>query len=628
METGVAAAVLCIAGAGVASQWLAWRFRLPAIVLLFGFGLVAGPGLQLIHPSAVAGSALKPLVSLAVAIVVFEGGLSLNFRDLKAAGEGILRLTAIALPINWILAALASHWIAGLAWGVAILFGAITVVTGPTVVLPLLRHVRLQRRAASFLRWEAIVNDPIGAILAALTLDALVGAGASGARAFPLGLELVSGLAVSGALGGGAAALVWWSFTRDRVPEFLKTPMLLTLALTVASLSNLVMPEAGLMAATVFGVAIANLDIPGVSELRRFKESLVVLVVSALFIVLTADIDRAVLGQLGLGVLLLTAAMVVVVRPIAILIATIGSGLSWQERLLSGWIAPRGIVAAAMAGVAGLRLQNAGYPGTELVMPAVFALIAATMLLHGFSLEPLARRLGLHLGEGDGVLIVGASSWATDLASALHQAGVNVTLADTYPGALREARRRKLAVLQVELLSRHGEEAIQERPIDYLIAATQDDIYNGLVCARLAPELGRERVFQVAPTRGAPDPHTGLTRDLRGKVFADEGLDFPTLERMQRAGAVIAIETIQNEQAATDPLGSGGGALAVVRRNGDLHIISPENAAALSGEPGDRLLTIRVPGSLHSVGENDSDRSSPGRPGEAVNVPGWLWCAE
>ena len=335
------------------------------------------------------------------------------------------------------------------------------------------------------------------------------------------------------------------------------------------------------------------------------RKSLVVLVVSALFIVLTADIDRAVLGQLGLGVLLLTAAMVVVVRPIAILIATIGSGLSWQERLLSGWIAPRGIVAAAMAGVAGLRLQNAGYPGTELVMPAVFALIAATMLLHGFSLEPLARRLGLHLGEGDGVLIVGASSWATDLASALHQAGVNVTLADTYPGALREARRRKLAVLQVELLSRHGEEAIQERPIDYLIAATQDDIYNGLVCARLAPELGRERVFQVAPTRGAPDPHTGLTRDLRGKVFADEGLDFPTLEQMQRAGAVIAIETIQNEQAATDPLGSGGGALAVVRRNGDLHIISPENAAPLSGEPGDRLLTIRVPGSFDSVGENE-----------------------
>ena len=185
METGVAIAILCIAGAGVASQWLAWRFRLPAIVLLFGVGLVAGPGLQLIHPSAVAGPALKPLVGLAVAIVVFEGGLSLNFRDLKAAGEGVLRLTAIALPINWILAALASHWIAGLGWGVAILFGSITVVTGPTVVLPLLRHVRLRRRAAAFLRWEAIVNDPIGAILAALTFDGLIGAGASRPRNHP-----------------------------------------------------------------------------------------------------------------------------------------------------------------------------------------------------------------------------------------------------------------------------------------------------------------------------------------------------------------------------------------------------------------------------------------------------------
>ena len=227
-------------------------------------------------------------------------------------------------------------------------------------------------------------------------------------------------------------------------------------------------------------------------------------------------------------------------------------------------------------------------------MPAVFALIAATVLLHGFSLEPLARRLGLHLGEGAGVLIVGASPWATDLAAALHEAGVNVTLADTYPGALRQARRRKLPVLQVELLSRDGEEAIQERPIDYLIAATQDDIYNGLVCARLAPELGRERVFQVAPNRGATDPHTGLTRDLRGKVFADEELDFPSLERMQRAGAVIAVGDVLGDDAGRDPPARRRCSRHRQTERGP-HIMSPENAAALLGRAGRSAADDRRP---------------------------------
>lgn len=177
MEQQVAIAVICIAVGGIGGQWLGWRFRIPAIVLLFTVGLIVGPGLQLLHPSAAMGSALRPLVGLAVAIVVFEGGLSLNFRDLRAAGEGVLRLTVVALPINWALATLASHWIAGFSWGAALLFGAITTVTGPTVVIPLLRHARLQRRTASFLRWEAIVNDPVGAILAALILG-----GAGGGR--------------------------------------------------------------------------------------------------------------------------------------------------------------------------------------------------------------------------------------------------------------------------------------------------------------------------------------------------------------------------------------------------------------------------------------------------------------
>ncbi len=588
MEEHVAVAVLCIAAGGIASQWLAWRFRVPAIVLLFAMGLAAGPAFQLIRPSAALGPALRPLVSLAVAIVVFEGGLSLNFRDLSAAGEGVLRLTAVALPINGVLGTLASHWIADFGWGAASLFGAITVVTGPTVVLPLLRHARLQRRTASFLRWEAIVNDPIGAILAALTLELLVG---NHSRVGVAG-ELVGGLAVSIVLGVGAGVLVKWSFGRDLVPEFLKTPMLLALVLTVASLSNLVMAEAGLMAATIFGVAVANLGITGFSELRRFKESLVVLLVSTLFVTLTADLDRSVLSSVGWRVAALTAAMMLLVRPAAILLATPGTAMSWEEKLLTGWVAPRGIVAAAMAGVAGLRLQEAGYAGADLVMPAVFALIAATMLLHGFSLAPLARRLRLDMGEGHGVLIVGASRWATDFAWALHELGVNVTLSDTFPGALRRARLRGLPVLQAEVLSHHGEEQIQERPIDFAIAATPDEIYNGLVCAHFAPELGRERVFQLSPSE--TDAHTGLARDVRGKVLGETNLDFEALEAAYRAGAQFETRAVANEPETLAPA-AGRHALAVVRVNGAVSFVSPEAAAPLTGQPGDRVVSLVAP---------------------------------
>lgn len=588
MEERVAVAVLCIAAGGIASQWLAWRFRLPAIVLLFATGLAVGPGLHIIRPSSM-GEALRPLIGLAVAIVVFEGGLSLNFRDLRAAGEGVLRLTAVALPINWVLAALAAYAVAGFGWGAAVLFGAITVVTGPTVVLPLLRHARLQRRAASFLRWEAIVNDPIGAILAALTLEVLVGHHSGAALAG----VLTGGIVLSVGLGIGAALLVKWSFGRDLVPEFLKTPMLLALTLTVATLSNLVVHEAGLMAATVFGVALANMGIPGIAELRRFKESLVVLIVSALFVTLTADLDRAVLLRVGWPVLGLTIAMLLLVRPAAILLATMFSGLTWQERLLTGWIAPRGIVAAAVAGVAGLRLQEAGYASADLVMPAVFALIAATMLLHGFSLGPLARRLGLSMGDGQGVLIVGASRWATDLGLALRAEGVNVTLSDTFPGALRRARMRGLPVLQTEILSHHGEEMIQERPVDFAIAATPDEVYNGLVCARLAPELGRERVFQLAPSE--TDPHTGIARDIRGKVFGDAALSFEALEAAYRGGARFETREVGGEEP--DRLEQGGRArpIAVIRRGGVVAFRSPEAVVPLVAQPGERVLSLMLP---------------------------------
>ncbi|WP_244537403.1 cation:proton antiporter [Methylobacterium pseudosasicola] len=586
----MATAVLAIVGGGMAAQVLAARLRIPAIVLLLALGFLVGPVLGLLHPSRDFGPNLRPLIGLAVAIVVFEGGLALDFRELRASGEGVLRLTAFALPINFVLGTLAAHLIGGMMWGAASVFGAILVVTGPTVILPLLRHARLARRSAAFLKWEAIVNDPIGAILTAVVIEILVGVPHRDgeAPAAALALHLAEGVTAAAALGVGSALLAAWAFRRDLVPELLKTPVLLALALVAYVVPNLLMHEAGLIGSTVFGVALANRHVPGLGELRRFKEALVVLLVSCLFVVLTADLDLGVLGKLSLPIIGLTAAILFAVRPAAIWLATLGSDLSRRERLFVGWIGPRGIVAAAVAGLAGPRLSEAGYPGGDLIQPTVFAVIVATVLGHGFSLAPLARRLGLSASaDRERVAVVGASPWASDMVVALHGAGVPIVLIDTYPGALQAARDAGVPTLQAELLSRHADEGLADHPPDHLLAVTRDELYNALVCTRLAPEIGRERVYQLAPSAGhLLHEDTGVSRDARGKVLGDATTSFDALAGRHEAGWRFVVTDVGTERHPRDM------ALLTVSADGGLDFVSSDHEP---GEPvqGDRFLVLR-----------------------------------
>ncbi len=598
MSPTVAIAVLSIAVAGVGAQWLAWRLKLPAIVLLFATGLIVGPGLQILRPAVDLGPGLRPIIGLAVAIVVFEGGLALDFRELRAASEGVWRLTAVALPISFVLATLAAALAGGMDWRPAVLFGAITVVTGPTVILPLLRNVRLERRTASFLKWEAIVNDPIGALLAALVLALML----AGKNRPPLELagEVALSLVAAIALGVGAAGLVRWLVTRDQVPETLKTPILLALAMGVYVVANLVMDEAGLAAATIFGIALANMHIPGVAELARFKESLVVLIVSALFVVLTASLERATFAQLDWHILLLTLAMVFLVRPAAIWLATARSDLTWQERALAGWIAPRGIVAAAVAGVASAKLGAAGVAGGNEVMPAVFALIAVTMVLHGFSLKPVARRLGLTLGDRPGLAILGATPWSIELGAVLAAGGTPVLMIDAYAGALDEALEQGLPVLRTQILSEHGEDELAGRRVDYFLAATTNDVYNSLVCAKLSPEIGRARVFQMAPGNDDLESWLELDREWRGQIIGAPPLDFKLARKRFRSGWRFELREHGPKEensgallAATEC--EGATAILAIRRNGDLSFTTTESPE-LTLEEGDRLLVLAEAG--------------------------------
>jgi hypothetical protein len=281
--------------------------------------------------------------------------------------------------------------------------------------------------------------------------------------------------------------------------------------------------------------------------------------------------------------------MLIIIRPAAIALATLRSGLTWQEKAITGWIAPRGIVAAAVAGVAGLRLQGAGVHGANLVMPAVFTLITATVILHGFSLGPLARLLKLRLGSNPGLAIVGASDWSTNLAACLHEAGVAVLLVDTYPGALAPARAIGLPVLQAELLSEHGEEALESRAIDWVLAATPNDIYNGLVCARLGGELGRERVFQTGPTGGL-DPHRWVSRDWRGKVLGVPPWEATALSSRHEAGWRFAVVTLGDDGALPD-----GRVPLIYVRNGTITLVSVEDETMPKADEGDMAVVFGLP---------------------------------
>ncbi|WP_029604895.1 cation:proton antiporter [Kozakia baliensis] len=597
MATAMLIGILSTFGAGIAAQWVAWRFRLPAIVLLFTLGLILGPGLNVLHPSTSLGWIFRPVVSLLVAIIVFEGGLLLDFRQLREAGEGITRLTMVTLPICWVLGWLAARYVGHMEWGVAALFGAIITVTGPTVVLPLLRHNKLQPRVAAYLRWEAIINDPIGAILAAVVLQVVgmhvpINTGIFLSTTLP---DLLASTAESLAAGIIPAYLVRYLFTRDLMPESLKTPLLLSMALSIFSLCNVSMEGAGLIGATVFGMAVTNLHIPGLSELRRIKESLVVLMVSTLFILLTADLNRQVLEHLSFPIFFLTLVVMFVVRPLGVFISTLGTSLTWQERVFVGWIAPRGIIAAAVAGAAGYRLADAGYRSADLIMPAVFAVIAATMIVHGFSLRPLARRLHLTLSNEPTLAIVGSCPWSIALGECLHREGVPLLLIDNRSSALMPAARRSLPILRAELLSQYGQEALEERPADYLIATTADGIYNGMVCAHMAPHMGRQRVFQISPGVARLDFYHGLSRDARGKVLGEPAWNYTLFDTLFDKGWRF-VASIADENAAQH-FGSVPNRLDLlsIKRGVSISIRSAEDESPSMPSPGDLLVSMLPP---------------------------------
>ena len=523
---------------GIGAQWLAWRLRLPSILLLLLTGFAVGPFTKhrLIDPDAILGDALLPFVSLSVAVILFEGGMTLRFDRLRQARRAVRNLVFIGAPLTFVFATVAARWSLDVSWGLAALFGSILIVTGPTVIIPLLRHVRPSGAVASAVRWEGILTDPVGAILAVLVFETLVHGGGDVQMAAATGLfKAVVGGGVAGAVGG---YLLVFLLRRNLIPDFLHGSVSLALALLSFVVANRIQHESGLLAVTLMGILVANQRRVPIEHILEFKENLRVLLISVLFILLAArlpleDFTRFDLRSAGFVLLL-----IFVVRPLMVFIATLGTKLSWQEKVFVAWMAPRGIVAAAVASVFALQLSQAGVADAERIVPVIFLVIIATVAIYGLTSKPLAKRLGLSKGTPQGVIFVGAHDWSRKMARSLHEAGIEILLVDLNHRDVQAARIDGLPAHFGSILSEEFEHTAPIDGMGHLLSLTTNDEVNALACMHFVPTLGRSEVFQVMPyaERGEGD---GIPLPMRGNVAFGEGQGFWELEARFREGAIV-----------------------------------------------------------------------------------------
>ena len=511
---------------GVLSQWVAWRLQLPAIVMMSIAGLLAGPLLGIINPSESFGELFNPFISLAVAIILFEGSLNLNFKEIKGFNKPIWRIVTLGAFIAWIAGSLAAHYLAGLSWAVAFVIGGLFIVTGPTVILPMLRQAKLKARPAAILKWEGIIVDPFGALLALFAFQfVLFATGNETAAAFGL-FFLASLFAVL--LGIAAGWGMGRMFEKGQVPEFLKSPMVFAVVLLTFTVSDMVMHETGLLAVTAMGMAMANMKITSINEMRHFKENISVLLISSIFVMLTASLSLDVLIEIfNWRIIAFVVTMLVIVRPLSIWLSTIGTDLTNQEKTLVGWIAPRGIVALTVSGYFASTLLDAGFEDASLLTALTFALVFSTVIVHGFTIGWLGRKLGLAMADNAGIIIIGGSRFTVKLGENLKEMKKNVLIMDPSWGRLQQARQAGVPNFTGEILSEHTDYEVDLTPYETMIVATETDSYNALVVNNFVPELGRTYLYQTAIHQGDPsDFHASLSgRTLFGTEWNIHELD-------------------------------------------------------------------------------------------------------
>lgn len=527
---------------GIAAQWIGWRFHIPAIWLLLVFGIEAGPILGLLEPDVLFGDVLAPMVSLSVAIILFEGGLSLQLSELKTIGRVVGRLVFIGSLITWLGASLGAFYVLGLSLPVSLLLGAVIVVTGPTVIIPLLRQVRLTGSVGKVLKWEGIVIDPIGVTLAVLVFEGtlVVGAGA-------VTLVALTGIAktvvVGASLGFLAAWLLIFLLRHYLVPDFLHSPVSLMIVIGAFLWSNVMQTESGLLTATIMGIILANQKVVSIKRIVEFKENLRVLLISSLFIVLSARIDASQLRDFGVESFLYLALLILVLRPLAVFICTYGTEFNWREKLFLACVAPRGIVAASMASLFALELTVLKLPDADQLVPETFFVIFGTVTIYGLGAPIIARVLGLYQRHPQGALIIGAHSWARDIGKVLQDSGFKVMLIDTNRFNVLAAQEQDLPAQYGSIFMDHGLDSLVLDGFGKLFALTPNDEVNTLAALHFADVFGETDVYQLRPAgQGSIQRLDGLNK-LRSRILFSRNASFEAIsDRIARCAEIRSFE--------------------------------------------------------------------------------------
>lgn len=561
-------------------------------------GFIAGPITGLIDPEAAFGDLMDPMISIGVALILFEGGLSLDLRELRHSGKAVWRLATVGVAVGWALGALAGYYIAGLVWPVAVLFGGILIVTGPTVVIPLLRQANIQTRPNSILKWEGIVNDPTGALCAVVAYEYFRRLNEfPDASVFDVAPPLVIAAVLAGLIGYAAARVIAWLFPRGAIPEFLKVPVLFITVIGVFVLTNQIEHEAGLVAVTVMGVTLANRDVSSLRSIHPFKENIAVLLVSGIFILLAASLkwEELTYLQTSWRPWAFLAALLFFVRPVTVLVSLLGSNIPWNERLFVAWIAPRGIVLVAISGLFALRLGDLGVGGGQLLIGLSFAVVVATVIAHGFSVNLVARLLNVKGATRPGLLIVGSTPWTVALATELQAVGTPVTIVDSSWQSLGRARLKGVPHYHGEILNEATEHNLDLTPYQVLVAATENEAYNALVCNEFAHEIGRDMVYQLGENQ-SKDSRTALPESIRGRALFEDGFGVGEVNERIREGWVFNKTTLSDEfgfEDAQAKLSNDASLLLIVRENGTLrfftHAVRPEPRA------GDTIISYAPP---------------------------------
>ncbi|MFW5823383.1 MAG: cation:proton antiporter [Marinobacter sp.] len=602
--------VLVLASIGIASlfcQWLAWRVRMPAILFLLAGGIVAGPVLGWLQPEPLFGDLLFPMISLAVAVILFEGSLTLKYEEIRGHGRMVRNLIPVGAVVTCVIGTLAARWILDVSWQVALLFGAISIVTGPTVIAPLLRSVRPKQNLANVLRWEGIIIDPVGALLAVLVLEAIISWGQGNVfwhSVYIFGKTVAVGLV----LGAGAGWLNGIALRKHWLPQYLHNAGTLTFMLGVYALSNELAHESGLLTVTVMGIWMANMKMVPIDDILEFKESLSVLLISALFIILAARVDFGAIAELGWGLAAVLAILMLVARPLSILLASVGTSLNWREIAFLSWIAPRGIVAAAVSALFAFQLENHGYEDASTLVPLVFMLIIATVTLQSLTARPVARALGVAEPPAFGFLILGANSGARAIGKALQKNGIPVVLTDTNWENVRQARMDGLKVYFGNPTSEHASTHLDLTGIGRVLVISPYKQLNTLATYHFLDWFGPGTVYSLS--EGEQDPKAShqaaeKIQQTRG-LFGD--LSYPKLASLMSRGYTVKTTQLSENFTYEDFLDRHENETRLLFVINDRERIHPVMAGEqLEPEPGWQLISL-VPPKAVADRRNESDR--------------------